>query len=110
MKLEDKFDLMQERLDNLTELLQLSINALNTKKSVSQFLNKSEKTIDNYISNGIFKENVHYFRNFNNKVEFIPIGILEFKKQPTLKIKEKEVKKDTVVLSDTSSKILKGLI
>ncbi len=63
----------------------MTISLLNTKKSVSKFLNKSEKTIDNYIKNDTFIENMHYFYNENKKVEF--------KKNPIQKLKLSNIKK-----------------
>jgi Holliday junction resolvase RusA-like endonuclease len=111
MTIESKLDLMQNQLNNVIELLQIAITTINTKKSVSKFLNKSEKTIDNYIKNQTFVLNKHYFINENEKIEFIPSAILEFKKNPNHKIKIIEVKKEEkITLSETSSKILKGLI
>lgn len=111
MTIESKLDLMQNQLNNVIELLQISITSLNTKKAVARFLNKSEKTIDNYINNYTFIENKHYFINENNRIEFIPFAIVEFKKNPNHKIKMIEAKKeDKITLSETSSKILKGLI
>jgi hypothetical protein len=113
MTIESRLEDMQNQLTNLIELLQISISSLNTKKSVSKFLNKSEKTIDNYIKNDTFIENKHYFYNENKRIEFIPFAIVEFKKNPKHKINIVEDKKDeskTLVLSETSSKILKGLV
>lgn len=111
MTIEQRFDTIQNQLNTVCELLQLSINSLNTKKAVSKFLNKSEKTIDNYINNDTFIENKHYFLNENNRVEFIPFAIVEFKKNPKHKIKVLEVKKEEkITLSETSSKILKGIL
>lgn len=111
MTIEAKLDNLENQLKNVIELLQISITSLNTKKAVSKFLNKSEKTIDNYIKNNTFIENKHYFINENKKIEFIPGAILDFKKNPKHKIKIVETQKEEkIILSETSSKILKGLI
>ena len=111
MTIEAKLDNLESQLKNVIELLQISITSLNTKKAVSKFLNKSEKTIDNYIKNNIFVENKHYFINENEKIEFIPTAILEFKKNPKSKIKIIEIEKEEKIqLSEISSKFLKGLI
>ena len=111
MTIEAKLDNLENQLKNVIELLQISITSLNTKKAVSKFLNKSEKTIDNYIKNCIFVENKHYFINENEKIEFIPNAILEFKKNPKSKIKIIETeKKEIIKLSETSSRILKGIL
>lgn len=111
MTIEAKLDNLENQMKNLIELLQISITSLNSKKSVSKFLNKSEKTIDNYIKNNTFVENKHYFINQNNRIEFISSAILEFKKNPKHKMKIIEKKEvDTISLSETSSRILKGIL
>ena len=91
--------------------MQISINSLNTKKAVSKFLNKSEKTIDNYIKNKKLIENKHYFINENKRIEFIPFAIVEFRKcfKVPIEIIE-EQKSSTVVISDTTQRILKNLV
>lgn len=111
MTIEERFDLIQNQLDTVCELLQLSITSLNTKKSVARFLNKSEKTIDNYINNNTFIEDKHYFINEKNKIEFIPFEIVKFKKNPKHKIKIiEQIKEEKIILSETTSKILKGIL
>lgn len=110
MTIEAKLNILENQLNNVLELLQISITSLNTKKAVSKFLNKSERTIDNYIKNQTFIENKHYFINGNEKIEFVPAAILEFKKNPKLKIREIVKKEETIILSDISSKILKGIL
>ncbi len=111
MTIEKRLEFIQNDITNLTKLIELAISSLHTKKDVSKFLNKSEKTIDNYIKNNVFIEDKHYFINANNKIEFIPSAILEFKKNPSHKIKVLKVKKeDKIYLSETSSKILKGIL
>lgn len=111
MTIEDKIDFLQNKIEDLTELVQIIFISLDTKKSVSKFLNKSEKTIDNYIKNNTFIENKHYFINERGKIEFIPIAIIEFKKNPNYKIKIIEQKKEEkIILSEISSKILRGIL
>jgi len=115
MTIESKLDTLQEQLNTVCELLQMTINILNTKKAVSKFLNKSEKTIDNYIKNNTFIKGKHYFINENNRIEFIPFAIVDFKKNPQYKLKILEdkdnVQKEKVIeVSSTTSKILKGIV
>ena len=111
MTIEAQLTQIRNEVLNLTQLVQLAITSLHTKKDVARFLNKSEKTIDNYIKNDTFIENKHYFINENKKIEFIPGAILDFKKNPKHKIKITEpIKEETIKLSETTSKILKGLI
>lgn len=87
--LEETLVKILQKLDSQEELLQLTISSLRTKKEVANFLNKSEKTIDNYVKSGTFQKDVHYFFNERNKVEFIPTAIIQFKKTPSIKHKVK---------------------
>ncbi len=72
--------LILKKLEEQEELLMLSISALTTKKEVARFFNKSERTIDNWIDNGTFKEGVEYSRNGKGKPEFIPSAILNHRR------------------------------
>lgn len=114
MTIESRLETMQNQLSNVIELLQISISSLHTKKAVANFLGKSQKTIDNYIKNESFIKGKHYFINSNGKVEFIPIAIVEFKKNPLHKIKviedSKEEETNIIRVSETTSNILKGVI
>ena len=67
------------KIDELNLKVELFAPKLNTKKGVMQFLNKSEKTIYNYISNGVFKENIHFYKD-NGKIVFVESAIIDFKK------------------------------
>lgn len=112
MTIESRLENLQMQLNTICELLEMSINSLNTKKAVSKFLNRSEKTIDNYIKNETFIKDKHYYINENNRLVFIPFAIVNFKKNPSYKmdIVKTENKKEIVKLSETSSKILEGLL
>lgn len=111
MTIEQRFEQLDSKLDVVTEFILLFINTLTTHKAVSNYLGKSEKTINNYINNNTFIMNYHYFINENNKVVFIPSAILEFKLNPKHKLQILEPKKEEkIILSKTSTKILKGFI
>ncbi|NQY22304.1 MAG: hypothetical protein HRT40_13565 [Campylobacteraceae bacterium] len=114
MYIEEILIKLQMRLDNIQELLELAIGTLTNKQAVSKFLHKNPKTIDTYIKNGSYIENVHFFLNDRGKVEFLPFGILNFRKKPNYKIvfsEEKEIldSKD-LHLNKTTNKILKGIL
>lgn len=96
------------KIDKQNELLQLSISNLNTKKAVASCLNKSTNTIDNYIKNGTFVKDKHYFFNENGKIEFMPLAILEFKKTPKINTNSISMKSKNITHSAISS-ILKGI-
>lgn len=111
MTIEQRFDKLDTKLDMVTEFIQLYIGTLTTLKAVSKYLSRSEKTINNYIKNHTFIEGKHYFINDMNKTEFIPSAILEFRLNPKLKLQIIEpLKEEKIILSETSSKILKGLL
>ncbi len=64
--------LMTERMTKLAP-------PLTTKKEVAKFLNKSERTINNYIEQGLIKEGYHFYRKNGKILVFIEDAILEFR-------------------------------
>lgn len=106
--LENTLKLILQKLEYNEELLQLSISALKTKKDVAKFLSKSEKTIDNYVKNNTLKINIHYFINERKRIEFIPLGILEFKKAPKV-AKEITVEESKKIYHSSVNSITQGL-
>ena len=79
MTIEAKLDILENQLKNVIELLQISITSLNTKKSVSKFLNKSEKTIDNYIKNNIYSIRKYTYKNsWNTNGLYIALGVFVY--------------------------------
>ena len=109
MTLEDTLKLILDKLADQQELLQLSISTLTTKKEVARFLNKSEKTIDNYVKNNTLKKDIHYFYNEKDRVEFIPFAILEFKKAPKLSIVKDNIDETKKMYHSSVSSITQGL-
>jgi len=76
----------QERLeDMLSAILQINWSI----RDVANYLNKSTKTIENYVKEGKFQEGVHYVRK-NKRLYFFPNSIIEFKKDL---LKPKKIKK-----------------
>ena len=69
-----------EKLNNQEQLLQVTIDSLNNKKSVAKFLGVSSKTISNMIKDGRFQVDREYKYNKKGQIEFVPQGILEYKK------------------------------
>jgi len=68
---------------NVNLLLQLHIeqsNSLTTYNDVAKFLGVTRKTIYNYIKDGKFIEEKHYYTNDKGTPTFIPSEIIEFKK------------------------------
>jgi len=64
--------LMAERMAKL-------VPPLTSKKEVAKFLNKSERTINNYIEQGLLRENHHFYRKNGKILVFIEDAILEFR-------------------------------
>ena len=100
--------LILKKLEQQEKLLMLSISALNTKKEVARFFNRSEKTIDNWIKNGIFTEGVEYLKNSKGKVAFIPSGILNHRNN-ILKKPQKNIDSKKKVYHPSVASIVKGL-
>ncbi len=109
MTLEDTLKLILDKLADQQELLQLSISTLTTKKEVARFLNKSEKTIDNYVKNNTLKKDIHYFYNEKDRVEFIPFAILEFKKAPKVVIVKDSFDETKKMYHSSVNSITQGL-
>jgi len=74
-----------------------------SKSQVATYLEKDPKTIYNYTENGTFKEGIH-FKNKNGKKEYIPSGIIQYKKEE--KTRKKEVKKVEKQLNPIANKFL----
>ncbi len=108
MSIEEQLRLMSEDIKEIKADVQMFISTLTTRKDVARFLNKSEKTIDNWVSNETFKEDIHYFYNEKSKIEFIPSAIYDFKKAPKLTISTKTDNPKKVYHKSVNS-ITKGL-
>lgn len=77
---ENALNLILQKLEFQEELLVLLISDLKTKKSVVNFLGVCDKTLDNWKESGKLQEGVEYFINEENKVEYIPQGVYQYKK------------------------------
>jgi hypothetical protein len=67
-----KVEDMEERLRKLTP-------PITTKKEVAKFLGRSERTINNYMANGLLVEGYHYFYKNAKIIVFDEEKILEFR-------------------------------
>ena len=54
---------------------------ITTKKEVAKFLNRSERTINNYIERGLLKEGYHFYRKNAKILVFIEDAISEFRRE-----------------------------
>ncbi|WP_373035503.1 helix-turn-helix domain-containing protein [Sulfurimonas sp.] len=67
-----KIGLVAERMAKLAP-------PITSKKEVARFLNKSERTVNNYIEQGLLKEGYHFYRKNGKILVFIEDAILEFR-------------------------------
>jgi len=68
-----------ETLKSMSERMAKFAPPLTTKKEVAKFLEKSERTINNYIEQGLLKEGYHFHRKNAKILVFIEEAIFEFR-------------------------------
>ncbi len=73
-KLLEKISSMEERLKKFTP-------PLTTKKEVANFINKSQSTVNRYMSQGLLIEGTHFYRKNGKILVFIEEAIIEFRLQ-----------------------------
>lgn len=83
-KLLKKMEVLEDRL------LQL-VPPITTKKEVAKYLDKSERTINNYIERGLLKEGYHFYRKNGKILVFVERAIAEFRKEMHRGIADEEV-------------------
>ena len=108
----EKINKLEKSMELLLELHLEQSNNLTTYKEVARFLGKSKKTIYNYVKEGKFILNTHYYKDDNKKIVFIPKAIVEFKtKTPSIVTKniKEEIKLPTRVNNPLVSSILRGV-
>lgn len=70
-----------KQVSELNELVHKIIPPITTKKEVAKFLDKSERTVNNYIAQGILKEGKHFFRKNGKILVFVESAVIEFRKE-----------------------------
>ncbi len=76
----EKIEHLENKINTLSNNTKLDLSGVS---SVSKYLGVTNKTIYNYIDNGIFKEYVHFKRVLNKnsvRIRFIENAIINFKK------------------------------
>lgn len=73
-KLLAKIELMEDRQKKL-------MPPITTKKEVAKFLNRSERTVNNYIERGLLKDGYHFYRKNGKILVFIEDAISEFRRE-----------------------------
>ncbi len=76
----EKINTIEANVNLLIELHLEQSNNLTTYNDVAKFLNKTRKTIYNYVKEGKFIKNKHYHTNDKGHPTFIPSAIIKFKK------------------------------
>lgn len=82
MYVEQKLDLVLQRLEEQQQLLELFIPDLRKRKQVAVFLGISEQCLVNWLkdSNAPIEQGVHYHFNCHGEIEFIPALIITLKR------------------------------
>jgi len=94
--LESVLTLILDKLDKQEQLLQVALDSLTTRKAVAKFLTVHPKTIRNYIDDGRFQEGREYIYDDNGDIEFLPLAIVDFKKNHKLRKNTKAIVKRTL--------------
>jgi len=68
-------------VEQMSERMAKFAPPVTTKKEVAKFLGKSERTINNYITQGLLKEDYHFYRKNDRIIVFIESAISEFKEK-----------------------------
>lgn len=71
-KLLSKIEKMEERMQKLAP-------PITSKKEVAKFLERSESTVNRYMSDGLLLEGQHYYRKNGKILVFIEDAIIEFR-------------------------------
>jgi len=76
----EKINTIEANVNLLLELHLEQSNSLTTYNDVAKFLGVTRKTIYNYVKEGKFVEDTHYYTNDKGTPTFIASAIIEFKK------------------------------
>lgn len=70
-----------EKITNMEDRMSKLVPPITCKKEVAKFLNVSERTINNYITQGSLKDGYHFYRKNGKILVFIEDAVAEFKKE-----------------------------
>jgi len=98
MYIEEKLDLVLQRLDDQQNLLELFIPDPRKKKHVAAFLGITEQCLKNWIqeSDSPIVQGVHYHINGRSDIEFIPASIISLKRSGGYK-NRRDSKKEIII-------------
>lgn len=67
------------KIKNMEERMQKLTPPITSKKDVAKFLQRSESTVNRYMSDGLLIEGQHYYRKNGKILVFIEDAIIEFR-------------------------------
>ncbi|MDO9304595.1 MAG: hypothetical protein Q7T77_04660 [Sulfuricurvum sp.] len=70
-----------KQVEEMSAIMKKMMPPITTKKDVAKFLEKSEGTIGNYISNGLLKEGKHFYRKNGRMLVFVESAVIEFRNE-----------------------------
>ncbi|MDD5400244.1 MAG: helix-turn-helix domain-containing protein [Sulfurimonas sp.] len=73
--------MLLKKIENMEERMSKLVPPITTKREVAKFLNVTDRTINNYIAQGLLKEQHHFYRKNGKILVFIEDAIAEFKKE-----------------------------
>ena len=83
-------DIFKQELELAKVAIPFAEQFLTNKKNVAKLFGVHVNTITNWIKDGIFKENIHYFKD-NGKIIFDPMELLKYKANPVKKEAKEEL-------------------
>lgn len=70
-----------KQVEEMSAIMKKMMPPITTKKDVAKFLEKSEGTIGNYISNGLLQEGKHFYRKKGRMLVFVESAVIEFRNE-----------------------------
>lgn len=72
---------LMKQIEEMRDMMAKMMPPITTKKEVAKFLDKSERTVNNYITQGILKEGTHFYRKNGKILVFVESAVIEFRKE-----------------------------
>ena len=107
MYLEEKIDAMMTEQKKLVGMFELFLPNLGEAKGVMHFLEITKNTFNNYITNGVFVEGIHYVKEGTKRV-YIPDEIIRLKKSGVKGKRKASSKQDKLDAVNQQLGIMKG--
>lgn len=72
---------LMKQIEEMNNMIKKMIPPITTKKEVAKFLEKSERTVNNYIERGILQEGKHFYRKNGKILVFVESAVIEFRRE-----------------------------